>query len=128
MWLKSDNESELLKKAIEFTGNHILYGNAMNDVIYKWHHTMENHLTNLSINRRAFLGHCAVFYRLQIPEYIVRKAWKELNNKQRDLADNQAEKFIKEWELWYTKKLMITSRRGKIDVIKKGYQMKLLLN
>lgn len=37
---------------------------------------MKNFLTNSSINRKAYLGHCAVFYKLQIPEYIVRISWK----------------------------------------------------
>ena len=69
MWSKVDKitESKMLETAIEFTGNHTLYGNAMRDVVYKWNNTMKNHLTNPSINRRAFLGHCAVFYKLQIP-------------------------------------------------------------
>jgi len=130
MWNKVDKsiEEKMLIDAIEFTGNHILYGKAMSEVIYKWSNTMENHLTNKAINRRAFLGHCAVFYRLQIPEYIVRNAWKYLTEKQRILADNEAEKNIKEWELWYMRKLINTSKNGRNAVTKKEYQMKLHFN
>lgn len=130
MWSKVDKitETKMLVKAIEFTGDHVLYGKAMGEVIYKWENTMKNHLTNISLNRRAFLGHCAVFYKLQIPEYIVRLAWKELTEKQRILADNIAEKTIKEWELWYMRKLENTLSNGKKDVIKMGYQMKLQLD
>ena len=89
---------------------------------------MENHLTNVSINRKAFLGHCAVFFKHQIPEYIVRKAWRNLTIKQQVLADNVAQQTIKEWELWYKRKLTNTLSCGKKDVIKMGYQMRLHLN
>ena len=129
MWAKLDKGAEqiYLQKAIKFTGNHVLYGNAMKEVVYKWKNTMLNHLSNININRRAFLGHCAVMYKLQIPEYIVRAAWKHLTNKQRILADNEAQKNINEWEIWYKKKLKTTSIYGKKDVIVMEYQMKLPL-
>jgi len=130
MWNKVDKitEKEMLEAAIKFTGNHILYGEQMRKVIYKWSNTIENHLTNKSINRRAFLGHCAVYYKLQIPEYIVRSAWKQLTDKQRILADNEAEKTIKEWELWYMRKLINISMNGKNAVTQMEYQMKLPFN
>lgn len=122
MWKKKvDNESELLQKAIEFTSNHSLYGQAMGEVIHAWPRTMINSLTNPSINQRAFVGHCAVCYRLGIPEYIVRKAWKELTDEQRILADHEATKTIKRWKMKY----LTTLESGKKDVIQKGYQMKL---
>ncbi len=127
MWSKVDNESQLLKKAIEFTGNHSLYGEWMRVVVWEWKFTMINHLTNKSINRRAFLGHCAVCYKLGIPEYITRKAWKHLTNEQRRLADLEAENTIKEWELWYMTKSKNMLNNGRKDVIQKEYQMKLPL-
>jgi hypothetical protein len=99
MWRKVPKEQELamLIKAIEFTGNHIKYGSAMLEVSKKWPKTMLNSLTNQSINRRAFIGHCAVQYKIGIPEYITRMAWKELTDKQRFLADDIAEKTIKHY-------------------------------
>lgn len=97
MWRKVENEGELLLQAVEFTGDHIRYGNAMKEVIIAWPNTMLNSLTNASINRRAFLGHCAVCYKIGIPEYIVRQAWKLLTNDQRVLADEVAQETINEW-------------------------------
>jgi len=130
MWSRVDKniEDELIKKCILFMSNHILYGNAMREVVYKWENSMINFLTNKSINRRAYLGHCAVCYELKIPEYITRTAWKELNSEQMYLADLQAEKTIKDWELWYMKKLMNTSKNGRKGAILMEYQMKLQLN
>lgn len=94
MWSRVGNEveKELLQKAIEFTGNHELYGAAMMEVITKWPNTMEHNLTNASINRLAFIGHCAVSFKFGIPEYITRKAWKELTDTQRHMADEEAKK------------------------------------
>lgn len=76
MWFKVNKATEetMFSKAVEFTSNHKLYGAAMKKVVYSWNSTMTNHLTNKSINRKAFLGQCAVFYDLKIPEYIVRSA------------------------------------------------------
>tara|TARA_R100000808_G_C2153197_1_gene163206 strand:+ start:5646 stop:6038 length:393 start_codon:yes stop_codon:yes gene_type:complete len=127
MWNKvnSNSEIKMLDLAISFTGNHILYGKEMENVVFKWKNTMINHLTNKSINRKAFLGHCAVFYKHQIPEYITRKAWKHLTKKQQILADNVAHKIIKKWETMYMRKLNNTLNYGKKDVIKMGYQMNL---
>lgn len=118
-------ESLLLKEAIEFTGNHVLYGKAMHKAIKTWNYSMLNFLSNKSINRRAYLGHCAVFIEKQIPEYIVRMAWKSLTEKQRILADNEAEKYIKEWEKNYMTKSINTLKNGKKNVIKMGFQTSL---
>lgn len=99
MWRKvSDEEySKLLVDAIEFTGDWIRYGSAMREVIFAWDRTMLNSLTNPSMNRRAFVGHCAVQYEIGIPEYITRAAWGRLTDRQRKEANLQADKAIKLW-------------------------------
>lgn len=130
MWSKVDKDTEdiMLNKAIEFTGNHIMYGKSMNMVAFKWENSMLNFLSNSNINRRAYLGHCAVMYKHKIPEYITRMAWKFLNNNQRFLADKVAEETIKKWELWYIKKLENTYKNGKKNAIIMEYQTMLQLN
>lgn len=102
MWGKSIDEEVDLQQAIEFTGNWQQYGNAMLDVIFAWQRTMLNSLTNPSVNKRAFLGHCAVSYKLNIPEYITRQAWKYLTDKQRYDADLIAQQTIDEWKKDYS--------------------------
>ena len=107
MWSRVGNEVEIdmLQKAIEFTRNHELYGAAMMEVITKWPNTMEHNLTNASINRLAFIGHCAVSFKLGIPEYLTRKAWRELTDLQRHMADEEAKKALAAWKFKYTNKL-----------------------
>lgn len=96
MWLKleAEQEREFLQIAIDFTSNHIKYGIAMLRVIKEWPISCENHLTDISINRKAYIGHCAVCLELGIPEYITRKAWSFLTQEQQDLANKEAEKAI----------------------------------
>ena len=100
MWRKipRDQEPVEIQKAIDFTGDWLRYGDAMWEVANAWPKTMLNSLTNTSINRRAFLGHCAVTFKIGVPEYITRLAWAELTNEQRFYADKQADKYIKEWQ------------------------------
>lgn len=106
MWrtLPKHLEATYTEIAVNFTGDHLLYGEAMREVIFKWPRTMINSLTNPSINKRAFLGHCAVQYKINIPEYITRMAWRQLTDKQRVLADEQAEKNINLWLKYYERK------------------------
>jgi hypothetical protein len=94
----------MLVKAIEFTGNHVRYGNAMKKVIVAWPRTMLNTITNLNVNRRAFLGHCACQFAIGCPEYITRQAWHELTNNQRYLADHVAQQTIDKWCAEYERK------------------------
>lgn len=100
MWRKVDKEQEqeMLEKAIEFTGDHVLYGKYMKDVIFKWRIACEHNLTNKSINRKAWLGHSAVCLATGIPEYITRRAWHFLTEEQQDNANAQADNAIKTWE------------------------------
>ena len=106
MWNKvsQDQEDEMLKIAIEFTGDHKLYGKAMLRVIKEWPIACEHNLTDNNINQRAFIGHCAVCLELGIPEYITRMAWHYLTKQQQDLANNEATLAINKWFNNYDKK------------------------
>lgn len=101
MWGTSLTPELHLQQAIEFTGDHVKYGQAMAAVVTAWPRTMLNSLTNPSINKRAFVGHCAVSLALGIPEYITRQAWRELTEEQRQAADAVAQKTIDEWKEKY---------------------------
>lgn len=109
MWRKASKSEHdfLLKIAIEFTGNHLLYGAAMQKVVFAWPQTMINSLTNNSINQRAFLGHCACCYEHGIPESITRQAWFFLTDEQRFLADEIAQKTIDSWKILYSNKMQL---------------------
>jgi hypothetical protein len=100
MWRKDtkDYDEGMLQEVIEFTGNHVEYGNAMLRVIKEWAVSCEHNLTNLSINRKAWIGHAACCLERGYPEYLVRQAWGMLTEQQRVDANNRAEYAIKQWE------------------------------
>ena len=125
MYNKICINDEIIKEKIcyDFMNNTKEFSFYMEKVIFSWKNTMKHHLSNKNINRKAFVGQCACYYHLQIPEYITRKIWKKLNKKKFILANNEAIKNIKKWE--YNQKLKITYNCGSQDVIKMGYQMKL---
>jgi len=127
MWnrLHKNIEAEMLKKAIDFTGNHLRYGAAMAEVINAWPNSMLHFLTNTSINKLAYIGHAAVYYKIQIPEHVVRLAWRELSESQQNLANLQALKALKQWQTKQEKGFGNMLSNGKIGVIQGGYQMRL---
>lgn len=100
MWRKpSSNDIELmLPVAIEFTGNHVLYGHWMKEVVNKWHIACEHNLTDLEQNRRAWIGHCAVCLAKDIPESITRMEWSFLSIDQQEKANSVADIAIELWE------------------------------
>lgn len=109
MWRKVDvtEFNKLLPVAIEFTKNHIKYGNAMLRVIKIWKYSCEHNLTNSSANRKAWIGHAACCLELKLPESVVRRAWKFLTNEQRRLANEQAEIAINKWTENYKNKYQL---------------------
>jgi len=107
MWRKvsKSEELEFLPKAIEFTGDHVLYGSFMRRVIVEWPIGCEQNLTDLMINRKAWVGHAATCLAIRCPEYITRAAWGHLTDEQRSLANRQAQNAIDEWEARYVRNL-----------------------
>ena len=98
MWGNVKDRNDYLKRAITFTGNHLLYGEWMHKVVLNWKYSCEHNLSKVSTNRQAWLGHAACALAFKCPEDIVRLAWHELTEEQRDNANKQADKYIKIWE------------------------------
>lgn len=93
------DEKRFLNKAIEFTGNDLLYGKAMLRVIIEWPLTCLHNLSNLGINRKAFIGHAACSLEFDCPENITRMAWGYLTDEQRLKANQRADEAISQWEI-----------------------------
>ena len=112
MWGTVTNKKKYLKKAIEFTSDHRLYGRFMIKVVDEWPVSCENALTDYSLNRNAWIGHAACALAMGCPEDIVREAWKELSYEQQSLANNEARRAIREWEYAYRKNKGIPTEMG----------------
>ena len=101
MWGSVIDKKQWLKKAIEFTSQHKLYGSYMQRVIKEWPISCENALTDYLINRKAWIGHAATALAIQCPEHITREAWGKLSNEQQFLANKEATRAISIWENTY---------------------------
>lgn len=99
MWSPCDSKKryEMLQKAIEFTGSHTLYGKYMMEVLSAFPKACEHNLTDVQMNRKAWIGHAACFLAIQCPEDITRQAWSHLTDLQRELANLEAENAINLW-------------------------------
>lgn len=98
MWGTVPNRAEMFEWAVEFTGDHKKYGEAMMCVVDNWRYSCEHNLTNFTQNRKAWIGHAACAYANRCPEDIVRQAWSKLTREQQDLANGVADFAIKHWE------------------------------
>jgi len=98
MWGNVQDKAAWLQRAIDFTGDHRLYGSWMFKVADAWKYSCEHHLTKLETNRKPWIGHAAVALAIQCPEDIVREAWGHLSKEQQDLANAQAQAAIDYWE------------------------------
>jgi hypothetical protein len=98
MWGSVPNRAIALDAAIKFTGDHEVYGLWMMRVVKRWRYSCEHNLSDKSQNRKAWIGHAACAYAMQIPEDIIRKAWSFLSDEQQVLANKEADKAIKYWE------------------------------
>ncbi len=99
MWGSVKERAQWLQKAIEFPGDHELYGSWMKKVVDEWPYSCQQNLTKIDTNRKAWIGHAAVALAFQCPEDIVRQAWGFLTDEQQKLANQQAQQAIELWEL-----------------------------
>lgn len=106
MWGDAANRKQWLDKAIQFTGDHQLYGLWMMRVANEWKYSCEHNLTKKDINRQAWIGHAAVAMAIQCPEDIVREAWGYLTKEQQDAANLKAQEAIDHWEVTQCQKLI----------------------
>ncbi len=106
MWrtISGSERMEMLRKAIEFTGDAELYGSFMRRVIDEWSIACEHNLTDESQNRKAWLGHAATCLAIDCPEDVTRAAWAQLSKQQQDDANKQAQDAIDEWVRRYEEK------------------------
>jgi len=103
MWRKetAKYEEAELPNIINFTGDCVLYGNAMLRVIKEWPISCEHNLTNVSINRRAWVGHAACCIEKGYPEIYCRSAWGLLTEQQRVDANKKADYAIEKYTFNY---------------------------
>lgn len=86
------------KKVIELFTNTELTEKYMNKVINEWHYSCEHNLTNISLNRIAWLGQSACCLYAKIPYSITMENWRYVDEENRNIACEIADKIIKQYQ------------------------------
>jgi hypothetical protein len=101
--MKSLNEDDLIQKAVTLLRDPTSLKYEMRWVAYNWPYSAAINLTNRSLNRQAWLGQAACCHKYGVPEYITKKAWHLLSDRQKELANAVADEVIIARETYYVK-------------------------
>ena len=93
------NKSEMIDKVVELFSDSELTREYMNRVLNEWLYSCEHNLTNVALNRVAYLGQAACCIYAGIPSTVTMEAWSLVSEDNRKKADQLAEEIIKEYEL-----------------------------
>jgi hypothetical protein len=97
-----DNDYKKIHKAKWLLSTPLEFEKTMLDLFENWPISTKVNLTNLGVNRRAWIGQASCCYRFSVPEILTRIAWNELNEQQQQAANKVAEHGI----LLYERKLL----------------------
>jgi len=95
---KVDNHDYLISKSIELLSNADLFNEIGLQMIKEWKISAAINLTNLEQNRKSWLGQASCCFYAKCPEFITCEAWMMLTDRQRKIANNIANKIIKDYE------------------------------
>lgn len=93
-----DGRAERVQKAAEILGTPAVCREAMEKVVAEWKISTEYNLSNLEINRKAWLGQAACSCYAGIHEDETREAWGIMTEAQRIEANRIAAAIIKKWQ------------------------------
>jgi len=88
----------IIKAAAEVLTNCEALYQAMEHVAFNWEFAADFNLSNVSINRQAWLGQAACCFEVGANEGQTKAAWRTLTEDQQDCANGVADKIIAEWE------------------------------
>lgn len=93
-----DGRAERVQKAAEILGTPDTCRKAMEKVVTEWQKATEYNLSNLEINRKAWLGQAACCCWAGVHEDETREAWGVMTEEQRIEANKIAAEIIKKWQ------------------------------
>lgn len=96
------NKEECILKVIDFFSQQIVTEIYMKKVISEWHYSCEHNLSNLSLNRIAWLGQSACCLYAKIPYNITMEAWSHVEKGNQKKADSIALSIIEKYEKRFT--------------------------
>jgi hypothetical protein len=101
------NKDELINKSVEMFSNNELTKTFMEKVTNEWVYSCEHNLSNMSINRIAYIGQAACCIYGGVPSTLTMQAWSLVSKSNRDIADKLAQEVINKWEQKQVNKLQL---------------------
>lgn len=92
-----DNSRTDQNKIIDFFNDQEKLKEYMYKASYEWKHSFEQHMTNPSVNRIAFIGQAASCLATGASCFETMKAWSFLSEEIRNSSDKIAEEVLNEW-------------------------------
>ena len=92
------NETTLTSKSVNLLSNDIEFFKASLKVMDNWIISTDVHLSNVTHNRRSWIGQSACCFMFGTPEIITRKVWALLDSETQNRANLVAEKIIRIYE------------------------------
>lgn len=100
--VSGEEKKELAEKVLELFNNPEQTKIFMQKVIDEWKYSCEHNLSNIALNRVAWLGQSACCLYAKIPYSITMENWRFVDEENKIIACEIAEKIIKEYELKIT--------------------------
>ena len=97
---KGMSKRDAEEKYKEFFLDLPLFEETLKQVLAEWENSCEHNLTNLELNRIAWLGQACVAYHHKVPSD-ARAGFNLLNTEQQEAANKLAGKYLKLWEKKY---------------------------
>ena len=96
-----EKTEELTHIARGLSCNSKLFYDIALEVVINWKYSSEQHLSNRSRNRQAWIGQASCCYKYGVPEYITKYAWRLMTFEEQKEANSIADEIIKLWEEKY---------------------------
>lgn len=102
--ISGPEKTQLELKVIEMFSSSDTTEKYMREVVEKWVNSCEHNLSNISLNRVAWLGQAACCLYAKIPYKITMNHWRFLDKERQKISCDIAEKIILEFEESFKKR------------------------
>lgn len=96
--VSGEEKKKLSQKVVDLFENSKQTEIFMRKVLAEWIYSCEHNLTNISMNRVAWLGQSACCLYAKIPYSVTMENWRKVSEPKRNKACEIAERLIKEYE------------------------------
>ena len=108
--ISGENKKDHIENVISIFSNTNKTEELMKRVVSEWPYSTEHNLSNISLNRVAWLGQAACCIHSKTPCTITMEAWHLVSKENRDIADSIASKIISEYEFNHNEKEKVCPR------------------